>query len=204
MAEYAYLTVTSKIKPFFDRILTSGIPSKVNYDYLKSVGFRSSNDRRMVSVLKFLGFIDSSGSPTETWSKYRDLTEAPSVMASAIQTAYHELFRLYPDANRKDDEALMNYFRAQTSLGQRALGGVLGTFKTLCSMANFDSVSTEVVSEETKLDSTPQPKRNHSQHQGTPLTLNVNLQLQLPATENAEIYEKLFSAIKKHLIKADE
>jgi hypothetical protein len=32
------------------------------------------------------------------------------------------------------------------------------------------------------------------------LTLNVNLQLQLPATSDGEIYEKLFGAMRKHLM----
>jgi hypothetical protein len=32
------------------------------------------------------------------------------------------------------------------------------------------------------------------------MTLNVNIQLQLPATAESEVYEKLFAAMRKHLI----
>ena len=32
------------------------------------------------------------------------------------------------------------------------------------------------------------------------MTLNVNIQLQLPATAEGEVYEKLFAAMRKHLM----
>lgn len=33
-----------------------------------------------------------------------------------------------------------------------------------------------------------------------PITININLQLQLPATENSNIYDQLFASLKKHLL----
>ncbi len=33
-----------------------------------------------------------------------------------------------------------------------------------------------------------------------PITVNINLQLQLPATENSNIYDQLFASLKKHLL----
>jgi hypothetical protein len=35
-------------------------------------------------------------------------------------------------------------------------------------------------------------------------TIAINIQLQLPETENSEVYEKLFRALRKHLIDHDE
>lgn len=32
-----------------------------------------------------------------------------------------------------------------------------------------------------------------------PIAININIQLQLPATEDAKIYDSLFSALKRHL-----
>ena len=32
------------------------------------------------------------------------------------------------------------------------------------------------------------------------LTVNINLQLQLPATDDASVYDNLFSALRKHLL----
>jgi Family of unknown function (DUF5343) len=61
MADYAYTTVTGKIKPLLDKIRTVGVPSKVGTPWLKTIGFTSSNDTSLIGVLKFIGLTDQSG-----------------------------------------------------------------------------------------------------------------------------------------------
>ena len=34
----------------------------------------------------------------------------------------------------------------------------------------------------------------------TGMTVNINIQLQIPATDKAEIYDSFFAAMKKHLL----
>ena len=50
MANYPYLTNTGKITPFFLHIQEAGVPPKVTHHYLASVGFKSSNDRPLISL----------------------------------------------------------------------------------------------------------------------------------------------------------
>jgi len=57
MPEYAYTTVTGKIKPLLEKIRTVGVPPKVTEAWLKSLGFKSTNDRTLIGVLKFIGVI---------------------------------------------------------------------------------------------------------------------------------------------------
>jgi len=111
MAEYPYVQNTGRLKQFFSHIQSSAVPQKVTIKYLESVGFKSKNDRRIIPLLKFLQFIDSSQVPTELWRKYRDTKIAPNVLAQAIKKAYSKLFEIYPNAYRKDDEALRNFLR---------------------------------------------------------------------------------------------
>jgi hypothetical protein len=63
MAEYAYTTVTGKIKQLLDKIRTVGVPPKVSGSWLKSIGFTSSNDATLIGVLKFIGFTDQKRRP---------------------------------------------------------------------------------------------------------------------------------------------
>jgi hypothetical protein len=71
MAEFTYLTNPAKIREFLLKIKTVGVPEKVTNNYLVSVGFKSSNDRALITVLKSLKFVDSSGKPTTRWQHYR-------------------------------------------------------------------------------------------------------------------------------------
>ena len=189
MAEYPYIISTSKIKPFFEHIQRAGIPSKVKQQYLNSVGFKSSNDRSPITIAKFLGFIDAGNSPSARWREYRNRQSAPRIMADALKEAYAELSRVYPDAHQKDNEALRNFIGAQTSLGQRAIGAAIAAFKTLCELADFDvEAAEEVVSEEVRQP--PSDKRSllEARRAATGVGINLNIQLQLPATDDASIY----------------
>ena len=38
-----------------------------NHDFLKDLGFTSSNDRGVIKALKYLGFLDASGKPQDAY-----------------------------------------------------------------------------------------------------------------------------------------
>lgn len=105
-ADFPYLTNPASLRKFLEKIRTVGVPEKVTIAYLASLGFKSANDRPIIAALKLLGFADGSGVPTETWQRYRPRETAGAVLAQAIRTTYSELFSIYPDAERKDNEAL--------------------------------------------------------------------------------------------------
>src|SRR5947209_8998599 len=80
----------------------------------------------------------TTGTPTERLRAYRDKAKAGGVLAAGIRQAYPELFETYPDAYRKDDEAIRNFFSSRTDLGEATLALAVRTFKTLCEKANFE------------------------------------------------------------------
>lgn len=140
MANIPYLTKTSAVKDFLKKIQETGEPSKVTIAYLKTIGFTSSNDQPLLPVFKFLGFLDSSGAPTDLYRKYRNKKEAPKVLGRAVSSAYSGLYATYPDAHKRDAEALANYFRESTGLGERAVSAIVNTFKTLSESADFEGL----------------------------------------------------------------
>jgi uncharacterized protein DUF5343 len=201
MAEFPYTPNPANLKRFLDHVQSAGVPSKVTIQYITSAGFKSTNDRAILTVLKTLGFVDSSGVPTDTWRAYRDRDKARAVMATVLESSYSGLFSTYPDAYRRDNEALRNYFSAHTSVGEAVLSLIVRTFKTLAELADFEATPVAVPGGEL----TPPPAVRHEavapKLSAAPgLTVNINIQLQLPATENETIYEKLFASLKKHLL----
>jgi hypothetical protein len=67
MADFQYTTVPGKISTLFDKIRSVGVPPKVTVQWLKAIGFTSSNDTSLLPVAKAVGFADQSGVPTEYW-----------------------------------------------------------------------------------------------------------------------------------------
>lgn len=201
MTKYPYATNPANIKNFFEHIQTLGVPSKVTQKYLYSIGFKSSNDRYIIGVLKFLGFLDSSGVATDTWRSYRSKDASASVMASAIRTAYSDLFITYPDAYRKDSEALRNFFTGHTELGERTVVLMVRTFSELCDLANFEAPVTDIGADPSKPTTPEVPSVIQTvSREPKGMTVNINIQLELPATEDVTIYDKLFASLKKHLL----
>jgi len=197
MSKYPYILSTGRLRSFIEIIPKMGIPPKINTRTLPTLGFKSTNDRPIVKILEFINFIDASGAPTQNYRDFRDSSKAKIVMASEIRKAYSELFGIYHDAFRKDDNSLKNFFRPTTDAGEQVVERIVDTFKVLCSFADFEAVPPEevVAKERAELRAIPSLPSG--------VTLNVNIQLALPATDDASVYDKIFKALKDHLLARD-
>jgi hypothetical protein len=118
---------------------------------------------------------------------------------------YSDLFAVYPDANKKDAEALTAFFRANTDLGAKAQKLSVQTFQVLCKFGDFSAeTAAEALSEDTKSAEEParatgKGRRAPAVTAAAPVALTVNIQLQLPASAEGEVYDKLFAAMATHL-----
>ncbi|TKJ32208.1 hypothetical protein CEE39_06115 [bacterium (candidate division B38) B3_B38] len=199
MAEFPYTLAPKNLLRFLSHIQKAGVPTeKVTNEYLTKSGFNSPNDKAIPKILEFIGFLDSSRMPTQLWKNYKDKSRAKIVLADNIMKAYSDLFTTHPDAYKKDRESLYNYFSAKTGLGDRAVNAMVKTFNALCDRGDFEAFAKAAVKEtpmekpETAIKERPGIARVE--------TLNINIQLQLPATADESIYEKIFAALKKHLM----
>jgi hypothetical protein len=200
------------IPRFLQIIRGAGVPPKVDGNYLKTVGFKNTNDGQLVPTFKSLGFLDSSGHPTEIYRKYKQAANdgAAQVLGSAIKTCYAGLFSLYADAHRKDDEAISNWIRANTDTGDATLRRALNTFKTLRDAASFDDTAAILAEVPAPVAApngsvAPQPVNGvpagqvHQVHTRMGPDVTINISLQIPATNDAAIYDKFFASMKEHL-----
>lgn len=201
---YPYTTVPGKLRDLLRKAPDMGRPDKVTVSWLKKAGYTSSNDPSMIPVLKFVGIVGPDGRPDDLRDSVRAPTqEGRARLADAIRRAYSDLFALYPDAHRRDAEAIRNFFRANTSGGDQVQSKLVQTFQVVAEFADFDAeVPKDAVAAGGKgrqIGTRPTGTGRHvTEVPG--LTLNVNLQLQLPATSDGEVYEKLFGAMRKHLM----
>lgn len=198
--EFPYTTSPPGLKGIMEGTPKWGTPDKVTGAWLAGVGFKGGAAARSLSVLKSIRVVDSGGKPTELWAALRGKDRAK--FGQGVRKHYSNLFATFPDANRKDTEALIQFVRSKTDYGEEVQKLAVRTFKTLCEFGDFDAEAPEDEDEAEGVEVKPKGKGARAKAQQTAggrVALTVNLQLQLPASEDGEVYEKLFAAMAKHL-----
>lgn len=203
MGKYPFTTVPSKIKPALDSIRSSAVPQRVTVEWLKTVGMTSSNDRTILPVLKFLGFIDESGEPTRLWREYQ--SEKPEgVLGRAIIDAYSDVFRHFPAANLRSKDELRRYFARKSDASPHTIDKTVSTFKTLCRWAEFDGSVDPNAAAQGPADEYIKAAAAFgilgSNGHSSGMNMNITLQIQLPGRADVGYFEELFTAIRKHLL----
>lgn len=201
---FPYVVGTQKLATLLKSIPDIGVPEKFTLKKLKALGYTSSNDERFVPAMKFVGLLDSSGSPTDLWNEAR--ANLGSALAKGTKAGYADLFDQFPNAHQKDDEALRTYFTVHSGTGKAAVTRMVQTFKTFAELGDFAATGKST-------PATPKPDAKNEKRQETGSqtsgrahipnsiapTVAINIQLQVPPDPTGEIYDKFFAAMAKHL-----
>lgn len=208
MPEFTYATVPGKIKPLLDKLRQVGVPAKATVQWLKTVGFTSSNDSSLLGVLKTVGLVDASGIPTGVWSSYRG-SNHKKVLGEAIKQGYAELFAVYPDAWQTASSDLEHVFSTNSSAGQQVIKKTVATFKTLCESAEFGppdgqpapSVQTGPIHSPV---SSPPERIQGARPSIVPPSVHIDLQIHISPEASPDQIEPVFRSMAKHLYGARE
>lgn len=152
--------------------------------------------------MKTIGFTDGSGSPTDLWKEAR--TGLGSAMAKGIKAGYGSLYQTYPNAHQQSNEAIKNFFKANSAVGDAAVSKMVSTFKALVGIADFGAVDSAPSGQSPDLHQAPSVQVSRGKPQGAGgVNLTLNIELQVPSDPTGEVYDKFFAAMKKHLIDVD-
>ena len=204
MAEFPYVASPNKLKSLLEGIKrrSLGVPTMVNENWLKTIGYKSSNDRSMPKTLEFIGFVDSSKKPTDKWMQFRDRSKSGAVLAGSIRASYSELFQVYPDAHQRSDDELKDFFSPRSSGGEQVVTRTANTFKVLCSLADFSQNQDEEAVPEDRAPEEPtaeRPQHPHDTTQSLTPTLHIDIQIHIPSDASPEQIDKIFASMAKHL-----
>jgi hypothetical protein len=194
----------TNLHKILDAIQKAGVPDVFNLDFLKDLGFTSSNDRPVIKVLKYLGMLDSSGRPQKAYREFVDHTKAKAVLAGRIRVAFDDLYLSDKNAHNKSAEQLKGWFKTKTGVSDSVAKKMATQFKSLASYADFETatpVSPEkpTTSPEVKQDDKPLPPRPPAPDlQG--LGLVYRLEIHLPDTQNVETFRAIFRALREELM----
>ncbi len=207
----AYLTSVKNFEGIMNSILGARAPERFTNKFLEDLGYKSSNDRLIVGVLKALGLLNETGEPTKRYYDFLDQTQSKKIIAIGIQEAYEDLFNIKRDAQNMSQEEVRNKLKTLTqgSKGDKVIESMARTFKTLCDYADWsdDTVKIEgspVVSDEAAPNSNYgeaiQDTVSDPRSMTNSLGLHYNIQIHLPETTNKSVYDAIFQSIRKYLM----
>jgi len=201
-----YLPSTKNLHGILQAIQQAAVPEAFTVDFLKDLGFTSSNDRPIIKLLRFLGMLDSANRPQTPYREFLDHTKAKAVLGSRIRAAYDDLFTADKNAHAKSASALKGWFRTKTGVGDKVAEKMATTFRSL---TQYGDLST------TQLTEAEPEDEEKKQPSGTPSTPSsvlklpaiegnlgfvYRIEIHLPDTQNVDTYRAIFRALREELL----
>ena len=205
-----YMPSVKNLHGILDAIQKAGVPSTFKLDFLQDLGFTSSNDRPVIRVLKFLGFLSNAGSPETPYREFVDHTKAKGVLARQIRKSYDDLFLADKVAQTKSATDLKGWFKTKTGASDAVAKKMATTFRSLSDYADFDSAHAAALPAP-KVEAPPAPpSEEESLPPKTPplvrppaelaMGMVYRLEVHLPDTQNVDTYRAIFRALREELM----
>ncbi len=201
MVEYPYMISNNKIAPIISSLQSAAKPPKFTLEFLRNLGFASTNDRAIVPLFKKLDFLSEDGTPTVYYDQLRDATTSQQIMAARIRGLYSDLFTINTQICNDSEASVKGAISRVTGGDETSVTRVYNTFKTLCSLADF--TQSPSVTEENAQPESPTIE-NPTMEVPIPhlpdMGFHYNFQIHLPATTDISVYNAIFKSLKDNLI----
>ncbi len=211
----SYLLTVKNVTAFFDSLITAKAPETFTQKFLEGLGFKSTNDRLFIALLKALNFLDSNAAPTERYFKFLDQSQSKAIMAEALEEAYSDLFAVNTKAYNLPVDEVKSKLRTLTQgkNSDTVIAAMANTFLTLAGYAEW-KVAQKPPKEDKKPEEKDQKKDAAKPEVETPpvvkdpaiIPLNVpnpafhyNIQIHLPESRDQAVYDAIFKSIRSHL-----
>lgn len=178
------------------------VPEKFTHSFLQALGFKSTNDRAFINVLKGLGLVDANSSPTSAYREYRDKAAAKSILARQVRVAYRGLFAVDEKAQNMSLEGVKGKLATITGKDDAVVKKMAQTFKALCKEADFEvsdapKPETAIPVEDAPVESPALEKPPITRQ---PVSFSHTLYINLPVTKDIAVYDAIFKSLREHLL----
>jgi hypothetical protein len=196
-----YLATNKNVAKLFEKISSAKIPDKFSHSFLQTtLGLKSTNDRALIPLLRNLGFIDQSGTPTQTYALLKGDKQRAAI-AAGVHTAYKALFDADQDANNLHSDKLKSLVAQVAGTDSGMTGRITHTFTSLAKLGDFGAKAAKPAGD--NKTSKDNDSENSEQNDENKLFSNLrtefhyNLQIVLPSNGTEEAYRNIFNAIRK-------
>jgi len=204
--------VYGQIPKFLETLRAGTAPPTFTRQFLKDIDFKSSNHHQFIPLLKGLGFLTESGTPTERYKQFLDASRWKKVLAEAVREAYGDIFVLKAKPSNSDLQMIAGKFKSTYNYSDTAADRAARTFLALLNLADQDTlygtpkadpvatVTDPVTPATTVAEKSADPVIPVVKPSNGSLGLNYNIQIHLPATKDIEVYNAIFKSLREHII----
>lgn len=203
------MAAVKNVPGIFAKIKTAGTPPKFSHSFLsETLGFTSSNDRRIIAVLKNLGFLNPDGVPTQRYADYRGV-KGGSAISKGLREGWSEVFLADENANELNAKEIQAIMKGLTGKGDAVAEKLASTFKTLANLGDWTATDETVDDQvEDRGDDTPtedpiEELRGEGEKGvealGRQVKLHTDIHVHLPPTTDVSVYTAIFRAIRDEL-----
>jgi hypothetical protein len=212
----AYLVAAGNLPSILDAIKSARAPEKFSLRFLEDMGFKSTNDRLIIPLLKGLRFLDDNGAPTQRYFDFLDDNQSARVLADGIRDAYEDLFRINKRAYSLPKNDLAGKLKSLTEgkKSEKVIENMVRTFLALSKLADFSEESSRTkakheinkddkaeeapVEKMSKLSEEPQAEEKSSVRLIDAVTYRI--EIVLPSVRDKAVYDAIFRSLKEHLL----
>jgi hypothetical protein len=202
MAASRYMNSSKNLSDILRRVQEAGAPEKFNTEFLRStLGFSSSNDRSVVSILKNLGFISEDGVPTDRYNAFRSGMSAGHAMRDGLKEGWSDVFLSDQKAHEKTSGELKEIFKTVAGVGEKTAEKMATTFKVLAGLADWTAAESQQATsqdESDNLDTEEQTDKSTSSVSN--ISLRHDVHVHLPASSDPSVHRAIFKALREEMI----
>lgn len=212
-AQLPYMVAPGLIPKILTKIEEAKRPDRFTQDFLGTkLGHSSGSAKAIIPLLKRMGFLNSDGTPTALYDRFRNTDTQKAAVAQGIRNAFAELFERNKYAGDLAKDKLKSLIMEVTggAHDDKTVECTVSTFAKLKELADFDAELSETKepSEGTLVPTAKGGERNMSEAQrGAPelesvgLNLAYTVNIVLPETTNPEVFNSIFKSLKENLLK---
>jgi hypothetical protein len=210
-ATVPYVVQPGSIVKILEKARDAKTPDRFNQDFLETkLGFRGGNYRQFIPFAKKLGLLNSDGTPTDLYKRYRNPHTSKPAMAQALRNGYREIFERNEYANSLSKEQFKGLVVEITGLEQkdRVVQLICQTFESLKAMSDFDAKLPQSASEEVEPE---KPEAGEKDKAGRKdlgdglrefdMNLSYTINLVLPKTDDPAVFNAIFRSLRENLLK---
>jgi len=197
--------ISTQIPAILEKLKAGQAPDKFNREFLRDLGFKSSNHIAMIPLLRGLGFLTADNVPTERYRSFLDKTKSSKVLAEAVKEAYGDIFVLRTKPTKQDQDLIQGKYKSTYNLSDVSAERAAKTFLALLELSDPDVLSGTPSENKPIIEIEPIAKTQdsldtpHSKKKSS-VGLNYSIEIHLPATKDVEVYNAIFKSLKEHLV----
>ncbi|NNM74920.1 DUF5343 domain-containing protein [Enterovirga aerilata] len=211
MTSLPYVTSPGNIQKALLGIKAAAVPERVSQDFVKTIlKIPGGSGDQMTAFLKKLGFANSDGTPSEAYRKFRNPASSGSAVAAAIRRAYAPLYVRNEYMHELNDSELLGLVVEETGEAHDSnpVKLTVSCIKHLKNFADFN-MPTEARAPTVILPEDDAPQGNQRQRaahsdRNFEFRLGYTINLNLPATSDAAVFDAIFKSLKTHLLREDD